>query len=483
MRFRLTAAVLGVLSVSMVAFSTFVYWATRHDLWQGFDAWLYRESQSLSHVVEEHANSRFVFEYQGIAAFEDRRRPAYFQFWKPDGTVMARSRWVVGGDLPRKSGDFGNPTYFWSTLPDGRRGRFMQVAFLPRGPTQSINIPPPNRQPTTIVVARGSEDVDESLGQLRLRLAGLGFLVVLGAGAAAAFMVGRELQPAVALASKIGGIDVQHLGERITVDRLPTELEPPVAKLNELLGRLDESFARERRFTSDVSHELRTPLAGLRAILEVTAARLRAPAAYQGAIDEAHVIVLQMQAMVENLLMLARLDGKQIEVLHEEVALFALVNDCWKLHAPKATERGLTFENQIPGAAIVETDRDKLRLILGNLLANAVAYTAPGGRVVVSGGAGNGVLLDVCDSGPPIPEPMMARIFERFFRAEAARSDAAAHCGIGLALVKGLCEVLALDVSAANLPDGSVRFRLAMVDADRKRAKPATPQPASRAAA
>jgi two-component system heavy metal sensor histidine kinase CusS len=112
------------------------------------------------------------------------------------------------------------------------------------------------------------------------------------------------------------------------------------------------------------------------------------------------------------------------------------------------------------------SDRDKLRLVLRNLLANAVEYTAAGGRVVVSGD--DGAILDVYDSGPAIPPQVLPRLFERFFRADGARAGGGAHCGIGLALVEALCVPLGLSASAANAADGGVRFRLARATADQR---------------
>src|SRR5207249_2081214 len=121
----------------------------------------------------------------------------------------------------------------------------------------------------------------------------------------------------------------------------PAELAAPIGKLNELLARLGEAFARERRFTADVSHELRTPLAGLRSILEVTALVERSPGEYAQAIAEARAIVVQLGAVIDNMLLLARLDAGHVEIANEDVALRALVDECWKPHAEHAHARGV----------------------------------------------------------------------------------------------------------------------------------------------
>jgi signal transduction histidine kinase len=147
-----------------------------------------------------------------------------------------------------------------------------------------------------------------------------------------------------------------------------------------------------------------------------------------------------------------------VEVERAPLALRAFVDDCWRPHEAGARARGLSFANEIADGAVVDTDADKLRLVAGNLLANAADYTAAGGAIVARGGS-DGVVLEVEDSGPPIPDELLPRVFDRFTRADAARSGGL-HCGIGLALVRSVCDVLGLDASAGNGPDGSVRFRI-----------------------
>jgi signal transduction histidine kinase len=174
-------------------------------------------------------------------------------------------------------------------------------------------------------------------------------------------------------------------------------------------------------------------------------------------IDEAMGIVRQMHTLAEDLLMLARLDAQQVEVLSEPIALRAFVDETWRPLAARAQERRLVFENAVSAEATLVSDRDKLRLVVRNLLSNAAAYTEAGGRIEVR--SGEGCVLDVWDSGPVIPPDVLPRLFERFFRADGARSGGG-HVGIGLALVQAVCAPLRLAVTAANAPAGGVRFRV-----------------------
>jgi two-component system heavy metal sensor histidine kinase CusS len=457
LRARLTVSVVAVLAVVLLSFSLLLQAAFGRALWAALDDRLRSEARALAGMVEQEPDGHLELEFEGVSAlpdFDDRPRPAYFQVWRPDRQPLARSPSLRGQDLPEPGQGM---TVSRRILPDGRPGRFL-LARLPG------TFPP---GPFLITVARGTEHEDAALARLRHLLWGLGGLALVVAAGAAALTVSRSLRPAATLAGAIGAIDPRDLGRRVVVPDLPRELAPAVAKLNELLARLDESFARERRFTADVSHELRTPLAGLRTMLEVAASRARSPAEYRAVVNEAGGIVRQMHALTEDLLMLARLDadegqgrdGSTRAPARDAIPLRRFVDECWQPFAARAARRGLTFVNGVGEEAALSADRDKLRLVVRNLLSNAAAYTEPGGRVTVEAGTGE-VVLDVCDSGPPIPEELLPRLFERFFRADQSRSGGGDHAGIGLALVEALCVPLGLRVTAENLPGGSVRFRL-----------------------
>jgi signal transduction histidine kinase len=210
-----------------------------------------------------------------------------------------------------------------------------------------------------------------------------------------------------------------------------------------------------------VSHELRTPLAALRTTFEVALSRDRAAPEYRAALADAAAVVRQMQGLCENLLALARLDAGQPPAAREQVDLSALVDECWRPFAETARTRALAFNNEVPSGTVATTDRERLRVIVGNLLANAASYTAAGGAIEVRPGSAAvpGAWLEVHDSGPPIPPEALPHVFERFFRGDLIRSDGL-HCGIGLALVRGLSEALGLTVTAHNTAEGGVSFAL-----------------------
>jgi signal transduction histidine kinase len=282
-------------------------------------------------------------------------------------------------------------------------------------------------------------------------------------GLVAWFVIHRSLRSVARVSTRIGAIDASSLQDRLEVRGLPDELRPAFEKVNELLSRIEQVVSRERQFSADVSHELRTPLSGLRTILEVAGSRERSDSEHRAAHRGALEVVRQLEAIVENLLALARLGAGQLSEEHrEEVEVGQLVDACFAPLADQASLRRVRFDSWIaPGASVV-ADQLKLRLIASNLLSNAVQYTAEGGWITVESAPADGLLLRVRDSGPAIPENALARIFDPFFRLDRSRSGGGEHCGIGLTLVRGLCETCGYRVTAENESGGAVTFTIAM---------------------
>ncbi|HVY40832.1 MAG TPA: HAMP domain-containing sensor histidine kinase [Polyangia bacterium] len=454
--FRLTAAVVLVLAAVLAGFAVVMHLVLDRALVRQLDLRLAGSAAAIAGMAEDEP-AEPEFEAESLPEFERAARPGYFEVWVEGGRVLARSPSLGARDLPRLGGDGPEPAHADLRLPDGRAGRAIQI----RQPLRIEDARPgaaPSRRFVTVVAAMGTEDARDTLAAASRWLWILSAAAFSTAALATLVLVRRGLRPARAVAAQLDALDAAVIGDPIPTTGLPTELAPIVSKLNELLARLAASFARERRFTADVSHELRTPLSALRTTLEVAAAQDRPAAAYRAAIADATALAVQMQALIGNLLLLARLDARQIPVAAEPVDLRRLVEDCWRPFEAEAGERRLRLSIQLPADCAVVSDPEKLRIVVTNLLANATAYTVPGGSITVRGGSAE-TLLEVADSGPPIPEDLLPRVFDRFSRGDAARSGGV-NCGIGLALVRGVCAVLGLDASAANTPDGGVRFRL-----------------------
>jgi two-component system sensor histidine kinase QseC len=389
--------------------------------------------------------------------FEPGKKADYFEIWRADGSVLARSRSLGARDLPRGGSGTSRPRLFDLTLPDGRPGRRVEIRFLPQveedtgAGGETILPAPPGTPAVTLAVAQGREDLGAFLASLHLTLA----LFVLGLLAGMAVLVrvavGRGLAPLDALARRLETLDAGSLGSPLVIAHTPAELASTIEHLNDLLARLRESFERERTFSANLAHELRTPLAELRAVTDVA---LKWPDDYAAdALAEIRGIGLQMERVVVNLLALARCDGRQDAVELSEVPLRELAARCWSAVAAEAAAQGTRLALEIPADLAIVTDREKLGLILANLLANAVAHGAPGGTVTCSAAISAGdVSIRVSNAAPELAADDLPRLFDRFWRQDAARSDGR-HAGLGLSLVAALCEALGLR-REARLHDG-----------------------------
>jgi len=271
---------------------------------------------------------------------------------------------------------------------------------------------------------------------------------LVGAGAALLALTGvivpwglrRGLRPLERMAEAAVTINADTLARRFAVDGIPRELEAIAERLNDLLSRLQLSFERERRFSADIAHELRTPLAELRTMAEVALKwpQERAPGTDQAVLE----IAVQMERLVARLLALGRAEQGRAAVQHEEVAVAPFLRGLVALSAGQAKERRIVVELAIPEDAKWLSDPELLRSIAGNLVENAVQYATEGSVVrVIWRAEEEGTGIDVTNTAPGLEADEVERMFERFWRKDAARSTGT-HSGLGLALSLSLVRLL-----------------------------------------
>src|SRR5262249_23809442 len=193
-------------------------------------------------------------------------------------------------------------------------------------------------------------------------------------------------------------------------------------RLTQTLDQLKRAFEREKQAAADMSHELRTPLAALLTTLEVGLRRPRTADQYAQLLRDCHAIGRQMTQLVEQMLMLARIDAGMDSIRLQEVDVAALAEQCVALVRPLAEARGLHVDLHRNGPARLTTDPNKLREVIINLLHNAIEYNRPDGRVEVNVEQRNGQLqVAVHDTGIGISAKALGHIFERFYRADESR--------------------------------------------------------------
>jgi signal transduction histidine kinase len=210
-------------------------------------------------------------------------------------------------------------------------------------------------------------------------------------------------------------------------------------------------FARQQQFTADAAHELRTPVSVILTQTQSTLTRERPAAEYRETLEACQRAAQRMRKLIEALLQLARLDGGAESLPRETVDLAGLAAECADLVRPLAADRNITIQTEL-APAICHGNADQLALVITNLLTNAIQHNADGGEVRLATRAKNGaVQLSVADNGPGVTEEHLPHLFERFYRADAARSAHTGGAGLGLAIVKTGVEACGGTVTCRNL--------------------------------
>jgi two-component system sensor histidine kinase QseC len=243
--------------------------------------------------------------------------------------------------------------------------------------------------------------------------------------------IDKGLKPLQRLASQINRRSGDNL-ELITSDYKYREIVTIKNALNQLLHRLKETLAREKRITSDAAHELRTPLAAIRLHTEL-AKNAKNKEQQNESLDQVIHGVDRTTHLVEQLLTLARLEPELLAKDFAEVNLTALIIEECALLSPLAINKDIDISFNETQFEYINGHESSLRLLIRNLLTNAIAYTPPGGKINISlAKHKQQIILIVEDSGPGISEADRERVMERFYRAENHQTPG---CGIGLSIV------------------------------------------------
>lgn len=367
-------------------------------------------------------------------------------------------RWYANGNavLP--------PDLLAATAAEPRQARLVEWregAAHYRGLALATAAPPGH----VIAVAVETGHHGEFLAALRLAVAG----VVAVAGLAAALIgwaVARAgLTPLRQMAGHAGSITADRLAERLEADQAPPELRELATAFNAMLDRLGDSFRRLSDFSADLAHEMRTPVSNLMTQTQVTLSQARGVEEYREVLASNLEEYERLARMIADMLFLAKADQGLIVPTREAVDLAAEIDGLFEFYEALAEERGLHLSRE--GGARVNGDRLMLRRALSNLLSNAIRHTPPGGRIKVAVSPAptpDTLRVRVENPGDPLPAEHLARLFDRFYRAEAARrhgDSGGEGAGLGLAITRSIARAHGGELTATALADGN-RFELTL---------------------
>jgi two-component system OmpR family sensor kinase len=301
----------------------------------------------------------------------------------------------------------------------------------------------------TVVVARSLEPREESLHRLLRELSFASPLALLLACLAGYGLAAAALRPVEAMRSRAAAVSGTAPG-RLPVPRSRDEISRLATTLNDMLGRLEAAFEHERQFVANASHELRTPLAMLRTELELALRRPRSHDELEAAVRSAAQETNRLSQLAEDLLLIARADQGVLPIRPEHIAVDELFATVAERFARRADEQARDVEARAT-TAVVDVDSVRVEQALANLVENALAHGA--GRIDLFAVAREDVVeLHVADAGPGFQDGFLARAFDRFSRADDARS--AEGSGLGLSIVALIAQAHGGTTGAANQPGG-----------------------------
>ncbi|PWU00844.1 MAG: hypothetical protein C5B51_24195 [Terriglobia bacterium] len=292
-----------------------------------------------------------------------------------------------------------------------------------------------------VVAIEPLDSVVQSLQVLRETLWLVTPLLLAVAGAGGYLLTRRRLAPLRSMMAQTQAISDRNLETRLHIGDAAEELATLAASFNELLARLNQSFETMRRFVQDASHELRTPLAVIRGEADVALSQPRTAADYRESLMLIQEESRRLSRLVDDLLNLARADAGHVQLQLEELYLNDLLAECCRSLQPLAAARNVELSCVAGEDLAVQGDEELLRRMVVNLLDNAIRYTPEGGSVSAAlETQGSEVCIRVCDTGVGIPAEAATRVFERFYRADKARSRQQGGFGLGLSIVKWIAE-------------------------------------------
>jgi two-component system OmpR family sensor kinase len=289
----------------------------------------------------------------------------------------------------------------------------------------------------------------------------IAFVVALPVGLVLSVLIGRALTRSTTqrLDSMIGdaaGMTGEHLDQRLPVSSANDPLDKLADALNGVLARIERGVAAQRQFAADASHELRTPLTVISTNLDVARRKPRDSSHWEHVADDTMAEVKRMTILVDKLLVLSRAGAAGLS--HARTDLRPLVASVAERLQTIARERGVTIDLAPGGPTHADIDADAIRIVVDNLIRNAIDHSPKGERVMLTLGPGGRLTIE--DHGPGIPADQRARIFEPFARGVHTNTDRAAGTGtgLGLAICKRIVDGHRGQIRVEDRPGGGARF-------------------------
>ena len=446
---RLTAWFSAIFLAGFAGFGIAMWLDLDYSLSQGRDRTLSRRAARLQDLLNTSG-----------ADFREGWRAEYAQF--ADATPEGKLIYLLDANghrlFPKHAA---TPDFPWPPVSDFAR-RYRDTAYQGRPYRVLVEPARITGQSYFILVAGQLEDNRFLLARFATGLVS-SIPVVLGISALAGYFVSRRaLRPIDRLTTAVRTISIGNLSGRLPISNSGDELQRLAETCNHMLGRVESSVGRIQRFTADASHELRSPISFMRMVAELALGNPQIDGESREGYEQILAESTAASNLLEDMLMLARADAGRNDLSFEQLDLSELVEDIRTraLALAEAKSHTLAVEHLVNVA--ISGDRASLRRLVWTLVDNAIKYTPCGGRIELSvHKAGNEALLQVSDTGIGIPEALLPRVFERFFRADPSRTEVDGT-GLGLAIAKWIADMHHGSISVESAEGKGTTFRVVL---------------------
>ena len=453
LKFRLTVLYVGIFAGFLIVFSAAALTFAGSRLWRDFDRNLDRDANVYaSQILEErrevrtgeHTWDNWLDELKAMPPLMNASAALYAS----DGRVLYQTPDLAALKTPRPVPGVADPPAVKSEHLEvaHHAGEYRVI---------TIVIREGDEPPLVLEFARSTRGLTRFLNRMKLAVAaGIPLLMALAYFAGYLF-VRRALQPVDQMTGLAREISAGDLAQRIPLPPSHGEFRQLAMTFNAMFSRLEEAFARMRTFTANAAHEFKTPVAAVRSALETSVGR--SPHEMEEAIRDALEDLGRLTEITDKLFLLARADAGQLLRATEPVDLADIAGQVAGAFEGPAHSRRMSIRLESEPCT-VKADAALLRRAIHNLVENAVKYGKEGGEIRIRTGPAG---VEVRNEGPTISRDHLTHIFDRFFRADPARSDRVPGTGLGLAIVKSIVEAHGGAVSAESA-DGRTTFTIAL---------------------
>jgi heavy metal sensor kinase len=449
-RVRLTLGYFAFFAVTFAVFGFGLFEAVRTSVHAAVDENLGFRLEGVLRIIQYHDPTAFPADFQDELLEHSELTPGgdLLQIADSEGNWLFRSAEINDYAISLPSGDLNQPRYetqVWNGIP-------LRVL------STTAHVPG-NRY--TVQLAAPLTGAYDALQRLKWLLVSSIPIVLLLCCLGGYWMSRRALTPVNDIARTARSVSEHSLSKRLRIVPTGDELQHLSETFNQMMDRLEAAFKRITQFTADASHELRTPTALIRTTAELSLRREREQSDYRESLAQILEEAERMGRLIDNLMTLARMDSGAEGLTFEDIDIAALLRETCVTSQPLFESKRIQFNYSVPNSPIfVTADLHALRRVFLILIDNAVKYTPAGGRVLITlHENGNEVLIEVQDNGVGIAGEDLPAIFERFYRADKARSKEPG-AGLGLSIARWIVESHRASIDVESMVGEGSTFRV-----------------------